>query len=385
MARQVSAEKEVDDMMECSICTEIFTDPRVLPCIHTFCLKCLVNYGNNKQPGDLMPCPLCRKEFAIPDNGLQSTQKNFMMEKLVCTRMGSASKEVQGIPCDACSSDYARVDITTKPASMYCVKCHENYCSHCSRSHARMKASADHVQVEIGKREHVQHDQTVLRLSATTCDMHKDEEIKVFCLECRVAICVMCLLKSHKTHNCLNIAEVSGDLRKQVTTDTDKITEYLEKIGQVLSRLEKQQDDLTDHFTRTEGEINTAADKLISAVERDRAKLLSEVEAIKVKPVKQLETAKQEVKQHITALESLVRDSETLLSSGTDCDVTRSANSLHSKADELMKLDVVSRICHSLPPSPATVRFTPSAFLDQATTNIVGTVNELGMLQCLEH
>jgi len=379
MARQVSVEEEVDDMVECSICTEVFTDPRVLPCIHTFCLKCLVNCGKDKQPGDIMPCPLCRKEFAIPDDGLQSMQKNFLMEKLVRTRMVSAAKEVQSIPCDVCSSDEASVDIASKPASMYCVNCHQNYCDQCSRSHTRMKATADHEQVEIVKRKQPQRDEPVLRQSAETCGIHRDEEIKVFCLECRVAICVMCLIKSHKTHDCSDIAEVSGDLRKQVKTDTDKVSKYLKKIGQVFPRLEKEQDDLIDHLTRTEGEINTAADKLISAVEHDRAKLLSEVESIKMKRVKQLETVRQEVEQHITALESLVRDSETLLSSGTDCDVTRSADSLHSRADQLVKLNIMSRMRRSSPP-PA--YFTPSAFQDRDATNIVGTVSELGKLEC---
>jgi len=67
MARKLLVDKELDDMTECSICTEVFTDPRVLPCIHTFCLKCLLNYGKDRQPGDHMPCPLCRKEFTIPD------------------------------------------------------------------------------------------------------------------------------------------------------------------------------------------------------------------------------------------------------------------------------------------------------------------------------
>ena len=70
MARKLSVDKELDDMTECSICTEVFTDPRVLPCIHTFCLKCLLNYGKDRQPGDHMPCPLCRKEFTIPDGWL---------------------------------------------------------------------------------------------------------------------------------------------------------------------------------------------------------------------------------------------------------------------------------------------------------------------------
>ena len=93
MARESSAEKELHAMTECSICTEVFTDPRVLPCIHTFCLKCLLNYGKDKQPGDSMPCPMCSKELTIPDDGLSGTLKNFFMEKLLHVRELSAEQK----------------------------------------------------------------------------------------------------------------------------------------------------------------------------------------------------------------------------------------------------------------------------------------------------
>jgi len=86
MARKLAVEKEVDDMTECPICTELFTDPRILPCIHTFCLKCLENYGKDRPPGSDMSCPLCRKEFTIPDDGLSGIHKNFFMEKLLHAR-----------------------------------------------------------------------------------------------------------------------------------------------------------------------------------------------------------------------------------------------------------------------------------------------------------
>jgi len=116
---------------------------------------------------------------------------------------------------------------------------------------------------------------------------------------------------------------------------------------------------------------------LISAIDRDRQKLLSEVESVKRKRVKQLETAKQEVEQHMAALESFRRYSETLLSSGTACDVTRSANSLHDRADELMACDIVSKVDSSLP--PLNVTFTSATLLERYyDRNLVGTVTEEG-------
>jgi len=312
MARQSSpAGKELADMTECSICTEVFTDPRVLPCIHTFCLQCLLNYGKNKQPWGRMACPLCRKEFTIPDDGLAGTQKNFFMEKLLRVRKLSAGQEA-------------------------------------------------------------------------VCEEHQSEEIKVFCQECKVAVCVKCFFKSHKTHDCSDIDEVSDNLRGMVVTDTVKVADFLRKteLEGLLPGLEKKKNDVIKHLAGIEDEINIAAEKLIAAIQRDRGKLLSEVESIRLKRVKQLETVKQEVEQHMTALESFVRYSETLLSSGTACDVTRSANSLHDRADEMMKFDVIGHVDSSLP--PVNVTFTSSSLMDRDDRNLVGTVQEEGQFQFFE-
>jgi len=370
----LSIVKEVYDMTECCICNEVFTDPRVLPCIHTFCLNCLLNNGNDKQPGDDMPCPLCRKEFTIPANGLPGIQKNFFMEKLVAARKLSAGEEAGHILCDVCRSDEARTSEATaqaKLATKHCFQCKQSYCDQCSWSHTKIKAAASHVMVEIGKE--LQNEEIALRLPAT-CEMHKGEEIIVFCLECQLAICVMCFIKSHKTHDCSDIEEVSIDHRKQMKNDTDKISELMEKTERVLPRFEKEQNDLANSLCDIEREINTAADKQIATVECERAMLLSEVESIRVKRVKQLDTVKQEVEQHMVALESLKQYSETLLSSGTAYDVARSANSLHSRAEELMTFDVINHVDNSLP--SLNINFTSSTLLE--VKNLVGTVAEEG-------
>jgi len=70
---------QLDDITECTICTEVYTDPRVLPCGHTFCLKCLVAWSKDRQPGDQLSCPLCRKLFCLPGSGVDGLPKNYFV------------------------------------------------------------------------------------------------------------------------------------------------------------------------------------------------------------------------------------------------------------------------------------------------------------------
>jgi len=319
-----------------------------------------------------MPCPLCRKEFTVPDKGLSATQKNFFMEKLLHARKLSARQEAQHIPCDVCSSDKASAIETVKPASVYCVHCQQNYCKQCSLHHRRIKSTSSHTQVDIGTGSKPAE---ILKVSVSMCEEHKGKEIEVFCQDCKVAVCMMCVITSHKNHDCLDIEKVSDDFRKLVLSDTDMVSSLRKEVEEkLIPRLQKEKNDIIEHLAGIEDEINTAADKLIAAIQRDKVKLLSEVESIKLERVKQVETVKQEVEQHTAVLESFKRYSETLLSSGTACDVTRSANSLHDRANELLKFDVIGHVDSSLP--PVNVTFTSSTLLDGDDRNLVGTVTE---------
>jgi len=124
-----------------------------------------------------MPCPLCRKEFTIPDDGLSGTKQHFFMEKLLHVRKLSAGQEVQQIPCDVCNSDEASASETVKPASMHCVQCQQNYCEQCSLHHRKMKSCFSHTQIGIGKKSAAQ----ISQILPAMCEQHKNEEIKVYC------------------------------------------------------------------------------------------------------------------------------------------------------------------------------------------------------------
>ena len=93
----------VGDVTECPICSEVIVDSKVLPCIHTFCLKCLEQFWKEKKPGDQVPCPLCRTPFNIPEGGLSNLPKNCFVEKLLDAQ--KLSNTNQSVPtCDICSN-----------------------------------------------------------------------------------------------------------------------------------------------------------------------------------------------------------------------------------------------------------------------------------------
>ena len=96
--------KEISDITECPICVETLTVPKGLPCYHTFCLKCLLKYGEheeNDMPGDQVACPLCRANFVIPPGGFADLPNNFFVSKLLLSnQLTDESQTIEKKKCE---------------------------------------------------------------------------------------------------------------------------------------------------------------------------------------------------------------------------------------------------------------------------------------------
>lgn len=60
----------------CSICLEPFSDPKLLPCGHTFCCECLGAHMRASSSRGEFSCPECRRSHAIPQEGANGFPKN---------------------------------------------------------------------------------------------------------------------------------------------------------------------------------------------------------------------------------------------------------------------------------------------------------------------
>ena len=71
------------DLLRCSLCLSEFKDPRALPCLHTFCLKCLIDHADANQEADTLKCPVCQEHHKMPRNGAGGFHKDFRTNSFI--------------------------------------------------------------------------------------------------------------------------------------------------------------------------------------------------------------------------------------------------------------------------------------------------------------
>jgi len=57
--------EKVDKQLTCAICIEQFKEPKVLPCLHTYCKGCLVKLIKKQGPDHVITCPECRQDTKV--------------------------------------------------------------------------------------------------------------------------------------------------------------------------------------------------------------------------------------------------------------------------------------------------------------------------------
>ncbi|XP_051988150.1 E3 ubiquitin-protein ligase TRIM39 [Xyrauchen texanus] len=64
----------LEDELSCPVCCDIFTDPVVLKCSHSFCRMCLQHFWNKK--GAKRECPVCRRKCSLTEPTVSLALKN---------------------------------------------------------------------------------------------------------------------------------------------------------------------------------------------------------------------------------------------------------------------------------------------------------------------
>ncbi|XP_078661418.1 tripartite motif-containing protein 2-like [Branchiostoma floridae x Branchiostoma belcheri] len=113
--------------LSCSICLELFTRPKVLPCQHTFCQDCLQDHAGR---GGTFQCPICRRQVRLPRQGVAGLPDNLMAANM-CERfqqqatLSGETREQQSQSANRCSSH------PSEDLKVFCTQCQVRVCDQC--------------------------------------------------------------------------------------------------------------------------------------------------------------------------------------------------------------------------------------------------------------
>ncbi|NXY10432.1 TRI59 protein, partial [Pteruthius melanotis] len=123
----------LEEELTCAICYDIFEEPRVLPCSHTFCRPCLQDLlqPSAEVPGGMcLSCPSCRALVAIPEAGPEALPINFALKAVI-------EKWQREEPAGAGAGDGAGAEAGTcrahpqQPLNIYCLQDRRLVCGQC--------------------------------------------------------------------------------------------------------------------------------------------------------------------------------------------------------------------------------------------------------------
>uniref|UniRef100_A0A1A8JN01 Tripartite motif-containing protein 2 n=1 Tax=Nothobranchius kuhntae TaxID=321403 RepID=A0A1A8JN01_NOTKU len=248
----------------CSICLDRYENPKVLPCLHTFCERCLQNYIPAHSL--TLSCPVCRQTSILPEKGVVALQNNFFITNLMDV--------LQRAPGSCSQEAIALNNITT---------------------------------VATGR--------------LLSCPNHGGSVMEFYCPPCETAMCQECTSGEHGEHPTVPLKDVVEQHKASLKEQLNAVKKRLPEIDSALQMLSEILQQLTNRKSSVEDYIHSTFDELQKTLNVRKSVLLMELEVSYGLKQKVLQAQLDALLQGQEGINSSCNFTEQALSHGTDAEV----------------------------------------------------------------
>ena len=295
--------------VSCSVCMSKYTDPKQLPCLHSFCLHCLNGIQRTSGRRDKIACPECRQEFKVPDNGnLAALPTNFRINSLLDV-LAIKECNTTGVKCGNCDK--------RSKESHYCFQCCAFWCGECITFHNGMKANKDHYALAL--KDFQDHDFENILKRPTFCAIpgHEKKEVEFFCNICEVAICNACALTNHDGHGKILLEQAANERKLRVKSAIESQRKRAQTKRSKITKLDESLSEVQEQAARVKRNVQEFADSIIATIEAKKQEIFDDVERRTKASLQEIGKQKEEFEEQARRHESEIENTETLLKRST--------------------------------------------------------------------
>ena len=335
--------EELEREITCGICQEHYTEPKVLPCLHYYCKKCVLRLALRTGTGNPFSCPECRCEATLPEGGVDELKTAFFVNRLKTTvsTMERAHGKVE-VKCELCSDSGDK-------AEAFCRQCAMFICKNCIDHHKKLKILLTHEVASLEDLKQGRAKPIVVKEdpASVKCPDH-DEPLVVHCFDCDTLICRDCIMKDHRDHNfefCKKAAATtkSNLLEKlePLKTQSSSLSRAVEEVRTTKQELEAQRDTVANT-------IKTSFKELRDILDNRERELLGEADRLVQEKMDRLSLQEKTLSLASAEVQSVVDYTEQCVRHCTDNEVMSTHSEIRRRIER--EIDELSKPGRSLEP-----------------------------------
>ncbi|KAK7088411.1 uncharacterized protein [Littorina saxatilis] len=251
-----------DSDTECSVCHELFKNPKLLPCAHVLCRHCLLSWLASN-PEAL--CPLCRGAIADP----KEKSKTKGWEEVVDALPDDVAMTALVESTRVLSQDHVCGGCKTAAVSI-CLNCNDMMCKSCSDLHTNFSATRHHKVEDLSS-------MTAEELAASQpdhCSVHTCKPCELFCPTHGAAICHLCASAKHRAcPDLTELAEAADKSREELSQMVTSLLTEEQQLEEAVAELERHLEATEKVVQEAVAEIDRTCDKLENSVKECRRRL----------------------------------------------------------------------------------------------------------------
>ena len=284
--------KKLEEGLNCSICLDTYTDPKLLQCFHTYCRKCLVPLVDRNQQGQLgLTCPICRQVTPIPDRGVAGLQPAFHINHLLEIQDSVKKLDDPAVALEGAVGG-ATIAATNAASSTHAVK-------HC--------------------REHL------------------EKEVDLYCETCRELVCYKCVIRGgkHQNHDYKEIDQAFLEYKEWIVASVEPMEKQVTTITKALGQLDARCGEISDQREANKDKVHVTFKRLREVLDVRETELIGQLDGMTQSKLKGLAAHRDQIETTLTQLNSCLYFIRESLKTGNKLDMLMMKMNTEEQVKEL--------------------------------------------------